>query len=159
MNLTLNSFKRLRRAKTGALVRSLAFTLPEVVISLAIASISVGSIMYGYVISAKRAEWSGYSLNAHTLAMQALERARSARWDPTASPAVDMLTTNNFPRERVLMDMPVTGTNAIYATNYITIATISSSPPVKMIRVDCVWHFMNGRLYTNTVASYRTPGT
>lgn len=134
------------------------FTLPEVVISVAISSIAIGGIIYGYIISAKRAEWSGYSLAAHTAAIQVIERTRGAKWDPTRDPVVDNLTTNQFPMERVLMDIPVTGTNAVYATNYITFSTISTSPHIKMIRVDCVWPFMNGRSYTNTVVSYRSPG-
>lgn len=133
--------------------------MAEVVISLAVASISVGGIMYGYVVSARRAEWSAYSLNAHNLATQTLERCRSAKWDPTANPAVDMLVTGNFPTERLMMDMPITGTNAIFGTNYVTISTVSVNPPLKFIRVDCMWLFTNGRVYSNSVASYRSPGT
>ncbi len=114
--------------------------------------------MYGYMISARRAEWSGYSLAAHTAALQVLERTRAAKWDPTRDPVVDMITSANFPMETVLMDIPVTGTNAVYCTNHVSISTISTSPHIKMIRVDCLWPFMNGRVYTNTVVTYRSPG-
>ena len=159
MNLTSNFkhtrplLERRKSARSGW-----GFTLPEVVISVAISSIAIGGIMYGYVISAKRAEWSGYSLAAHTAALQVLERSRAAKWDPTRDPVMDMLTTNQFPVESVLMDIPVTGTNAVYATVRTSISTISASPHIKMIRVDCTWPFMNGRTYTNTVVTYRSPG-
>ena len=139
-------------------LRRWGFTLPEVVISVAISSIAIGGIIYGYVVSAKRAEWSGYSLAAHTAAVQMAERSRAAKWDPTRDPVVDMLTSAQFPEEKVLMDIPVTGTNAVYAVVKTTISVISTSPHIKMIRVDCVWPFMNGRNYTNTVVTYRSPG-
>lgn len=139
--------------------RRAAFTLAEVVISVAIASIAVGGIIYGYVLSARRAEWSGYSLAANSVAMQAIERTRAAKWDPSSDPPVDLLTTNQFPTQWTMMDLPISGTNAIYATNYISITTVSTYPPLKMIRVDCVWPFLNGRLYTNTLVDYRSPQT
>lgn len=157
MNLSnILSNKRFSR-KVGQL-RRWGFTLPEVVISVAISSIAIGGIIYGYVVSAKRAEWSGYSLAAHTAAVQMAERSRAAKWDPTRDPVVDMLTSAQFPEEKVLMDIPVTGTNAVYAVVKTTISVISTSPHIKMIRVDCVWPFMNGRNYTNTVVTYRSPG-
>jgi hypothetical protein len=28
---------------------------------------------------------------------------------------------------------------------------------LKMISVDAVWQFINGKLYTNTIATYRAP--
>lgn len=160
MNLTSNltgkrqNMTLVRRIKRGLC----AFTLPEVVISLAISSISIGGIMYGYVISARRAEWSGYSLAAHTAAIQILERTRAARWDPTATPAIDLLTTNQFPTtESVMVDLPVSGTNVISVTARTTITTISVNPPVKMVEVECSWPFLNGRMYTNKVVTYRSP--
>ncbi|HEY1171827.1 MAG TPA: prepilin-type N-terminal cleavage/methylation domain-containing protein [Verrucomicrobiae bacterium] len=142
----------------GKAKRRRAFTLPEVVISVAISAIAIGGIIYGYIISARRAEWSGYSLAAHAAALQVLERTKAAKWDPSRDPVVDMLTTANFPEERVLMDIPITGTNMVYGINKINIYTISTSPHIKMIRVDCEWPFMNGRIYTNTVVTYRSPG-
>ena len=44
-----------------------------------------------------------------------------------------------------------------YATNYTTVSDISVDPPLRMIQVDCVWRFMGGRLFTNTVITYRAP--
>ncbi|HKQ37918.1 MAG TPA: hypothetical protein VJ063_07555, partial [Verrucomicrobiae bacterium] len=45
----------------------------------------------------------------------------------------------------------------IYATNYTTISLISANPPLKMMRVDCVWPWMKKKTYTNTVMTYRGP--
>jgi hypothetical protein len=47
--------------------------------------------------------------------------------------------------------------NFVYATNYTTITTLSTIPPLRHIRVDCVWNFMNGKRFTNTVFTYRGP--
>lgn len=141
-------------------VCSRGFTLPEVVISVAIAAICIGGIIYGYVISARRAEWSGYSLAAHTAAIQVIERIRAARWDPTANPPVDLVTSNQFPvTESLLLDIPVQGTNVVSVTARTTISTISVNPPLKMIEVECTWPFSNGRTYTNKVVTYRSPGS
>jgi len=139
--------------------RRRAFTLTEVVISTAIAALTIAGIMYGYVMSARRAEWSGYSLAAHSAAVQMLERTRAAKWDPAADPVVDKLVATEFPDEVVLMDLPVVGTNAVYATNKITITTVSTNPPVKMIRVDCTWKLSGTKVYTNTIVAYRSPQT
>ena len=63
---------------------SQGFTLAEVVISLAIVAMVMGGVLYGYVMTATRAEWSAYSQAAHSVAMQGIEQARAAKWD-TAS--------------------------------------------------------------------------
>jgi type II secretory pathway pseudopilin PulG len=133
------------------------FTLVEVVLSTAIAALTIGSVIYGYLMSAKRAEWSSYSLAASSLAMQRLEQARSCKWDPMGFPPVDLLITNNFPMSIEILDVPRSGTNMVYATNFTTIKTISASPLVKMVRVDCVWSFLSRGPFTNTVATYRAP--
>ncbi|MFM8468654.1 MAG: hypothetical protein ACKODH_01595 [Limisphaerales bacterium] len=134
-----------------------AFTLAEVVISAGIAAMTVAGIIYGYTQSTKRAEWSGYSLAAQALAVQRLEQTRASRWDPDAG--VDQLLSANFPSQTLVLDVPVIGTNAAYATNVTTITTIAATPPLlRMIRVDCTWKFpTTGRVFTNTVATYRSP--
>lgn len=112
--------------------------------------------MYGYRMSARRAEWAGHSAAAQAAAQEVMERVRVAKWDPTAAIPVDQMVTNNFPTNIILMDLPVVGTNATYATNVVTISTISTVPPVKMIRVDCNWAF-DGKPYVNTLVTYRGP--
>jgi type II secretory pathway pseudopilin PulG len=134
-----------------------AFTLAEVVISAAIAAMTVSGIIYGYTQSSKRAEWSGYSLAAQALAVQRLEQTRASRWDPDS--AVDQLLAANFAKQTLVLDIPVIGTSFAYATNFTTITDISAVPPLlRMIRVDCAWVFpTTGRVFTNTVATYRSP--
>src|SRR5262245_8991436 len=118
-----------------------AFTLAEVVIATCLGMITIGASIYGYVLSAKRAEWSGYSLAAQSLAMQRLEQARAVRWDPMSYLTnSDELLQANFPVISTnILDIPITGTNIVYATNTTTITTITTDPPLRMIRVDCTW--------------------
>lgn len=133
-----------------------AFTLVEVIMSISVAAITIGGIIAGYTMSARWAEWSSYSLAAYSLAMQKLEQTRAAKWDPQGFPAVDELVSSNFPVQFDVMDIPVSGTNVVYATNTTTITTLSASPDLKMIRVDCTWMFMSRGPFTNTVMTYRT---
>ena len=132
-----------------------AFTLAEVVIATALAALVVGGSIYGYVISAQRAEWSAYSLAAQSLAVQRMEQARAAKWDPLGYPPVDELVSSNFPVQVNVLDIPITKTNIVYGTNYTVITTISANPPLKMVKVDCVWPFARRGVFTNTVATYR----
>lgn len=125
--------------------------------AIAISSISISATVTGYLLASHRSEWSAYSLAAQSLAMQRLEQTRSAPWNPSGFPAVDQLQASNFPMALEILDVPIAGTNILYATNFTTIATVSDNPPVKMVRVDCVWRFANRGLFTNTIVSYRSP--
>jgi prepilin-type N-terminal cleavage/methylation domain-containing protein len=134
------------------------FTLAEVVISMAVLGLGMGGLLAGYIFSANRAEWSSYSLAAQSLAMQRLEQTRAARWDPWDTQGnTDAVVNANFPAMREVLDIPQIGTNKVWATNFTTITLISTSPPCKMIKVDCVWNFMGRRNYTNSVATCRAP--
>jgi len=133
------------------------FTLAEQVVSLAVALIMISGIVSGFIQSTKQAEWSSYSLAAQSLANQVMEQARAAKWDPNAYPPVDQLTTNNFPMTVQVLDIPLTRSNIVYATNIVTISTIWTSPALRMIRVDCTWPFFNRGNFSNTVMSYRGP--
>jgi type II secretory pathway pseudopilin PulG len=135
-----------------------AFTLIEALIASTIAALMFSGIVYGYIQSSRNAEWSAYSFAAQSLAMQRLEQARSCKWDPDATPTVDELVAANFPVLVSVLDIPMTGSNVVYATNYTTITTISVAPPLKMISVETVWSFnLSKRIYTNTIATYRAP--
>lgn len=123
-----------------------------------IAAIVIGGIIMAYVQSAYRTEWSGNSLAAQALATQRLEQTRATKWDPERG--FDELVQANFPTQVTILDLPVAGTNATYATNITTISWIQTNAPMlKLIRVDCVWTGPRGRLHTNTAANYRTPDT
>jgi type II secretory pathway pseudopilin PulG len=132
-------------------------TLIEVVLSLAIMGISFGAIITGYVMSARRAEWSAYSLAANSLAMQRLEQCRAAKWDLLTTPVTDELIAANFANDPAVLDVPMSGSNLTMATNFTTITAVSANPPLKMIRVDCVWPFKWQGLFTNTLVTYRAP--
>ena len=111
----------------------------------------------GSIQCMRQAEWTSHSLAANSLAAQRLEQARAATWDRGAS--IDQVVSANFPVDVEILDIPISKTNIIYATNYTTILSISTDPPLKMIRVDCVWRFLNRGLFTNMIATYRAPDT
>lgn len=144
---------RLRKA------RRRAFTLMETVVALAVAALILGGLVLGYVMSTQRAEWSAYSLAAQSLAIQRVEQARAVKWDLQAFPQTtntDQLVPSNFTPRREILDIPMTGGQITYATNYTTITDFPSPlPEWKMIRVDCVWRFANRGVFTNTIATYR----
>jgi len=135
---------------------SAAFTIIEVVVSMALIGLAVGGIIYGYIMLTYRAEWSAYSLAAQSLAMQRVEQARSAKWDRLAVPPVDRLVASNFPAVVEILDVPNSGTNLTYATNVVFISTVSTNPPLKMIHVECTWS-LRGNVFTNSVTTYRAP--
>ena len=150
---------RLLKARTSA------FTLVEVVVCVFIMMILFAGIITAYIQSSYRAEWSGFSLAAEAAGIQRLEQARAAVWDTQQTPVQDeiikMLTTIYPP---VMLDMPVSGTNYVYATNYLTITSIPNTaiPGVAnyMVKVDTVWPFRwknQTVLYTNTIACYYAP--
>jgi type II secretory pathway pseudopilin PulG len=132
-----------------------AFTLAEVVIALGVFTILLHGLIYGYVASARRAEWSAHSLAAQSLASQGVEQARAAKWDPQAWPIVDELPPTNYTQVDTL-DIPISG-QPYFATNFIRIRTVSANPPLREVQANCVWSFVNQRLYTNTVTTLRAP--
>ena len=152
--MRLNGFKR--PASTG---RTTGFTLAEVVVALSIAGLSFAVVISGYVTSADQAEWSGYSLAAQSLALQASEQARAARWDPMTWPPIDDLPVTNYSQ---VDRLDVTAAGApIYATNYVSVSTVSVNPYIRQLRADCVWLLAsrgpkNRGPFTNTAVAFRT---
>lgn len=134
------------------------FTLAEVVVAIAIATLSFGGVILGYVLTSDRAEWSAYSLAAQSLAMQGVEQARGAKWDPKSWPSVDELGVTNYTQVEIL-DVPVSG-QPVQATNYIRVTAVAQDPPLRELRADCVWSLRNGLRsrgpFTNTVITLRT---
>jgi hypothetical protein len=130
----------------------------EVVIALSISALVLWGLIYGFIISTQRAEWSAYSLAAQSLAIQRLEQTRAVKWDPLKwPPDPDKLVAASYPPVAEILDIPVAGGNIVYATNYTTVTDIPGGVPLKLIRVDCVWSFPNRGVFTNTVATYRAP--
>lgn len=145
------------RGKPESRDRAAAFTLVEVVVAMSIAAVLMAGLMLGYLQTLERAEWSAHSLAANSLALMRVEQTRAAKWDTLATPRVDQLTQTSFPPAVEILDIPIAGTNMALATNFTTITTISSDPPLRLVQVDCVWSFHNGRVFTNTIITYRAP--
>jgi len=115
-------------------------------------------MIYAYVGANDRAEWSAYSLAAQSLAMQGIEQARAAQWDPESWPVIDKLPVTNYTRVEKL-DVLVSGT-PVLATNYVSISTIATSPQIRQLRADCVWMLVSryhdaAGPFTNTAVTFR----
>lgn len=149
-----------------------AFTLAEVLISVTILALVMSGIIYGYVAANNFAEWSSMSLAAQSLASQGMEQARCAQWNSQQYPyasgpgtgdelavsnVVGATWSTNLSGTNYAMDIPATG-SPFYATNIITLTTVQVTPPLRMIRSDCIWTFpRTGKTFTNTVITYRAP--
>jgi hypothetical protein len=172
---------RVKKVPSTCLVKeqTSAFTLMEVVVSVAIAALIFGGTITAYIQVTKRAEWSGYSMAAQAYAIQQLEQARSAVWDAsnTASTRNELTNLNLVgwtynTSTRVgkgyswgNLDLPISSTNYVRVTNFVTVTQITNitgvpSITIQMVQVDAVWPFGafgTKRLYTNTVVNYFAP--
>src|SRR5579871_5992091 len=144
--------------------RKAAFTLAELVISIAIIASSMAGLILGFIQVNYRSELAAMSLGAQSLAVRSVEQARCAKWDVHSS-------TPNLTGSGTDNEMPPTNFTTIYSnalvvpatgqsvsvTNYVSVSTISTNPPVRMIRSDCVWRApFKGQWFSNTVISYRS---
>ena len=140
--------------------RTAAFTLVEVVMSTFIIMLVFGAIIGAYIQTSYLAEWSGFSIAAQAAAVQQLESAKCAVWDPQQTPVQDEI--NQLPRvTSTLLDLPVSGTNTVYATNYVTVTLMQSGVYSNyFVQVNTVWPFRwknKTTSYTNTIADYYAP--
>lgn len=131
----------------------------EVLISLLVMGAVFGSVLLAYTQSSTRAEWSGMSLAAQAMAMRQVEQFHAAKWDTQSVPQIDQ--TTNIPSPVVsILDLPIAGTNVVWATNYCVVTSfqICANPVtyIKMITVNTVWPY-NSSLFTNTIVDYRAP--
>jgi len=134
------------------------FTIVEVVIAVLISTIVFASVIYGYVGANDRSEWSAYSFAAQNLALQAVEQARTAQWEPDNWPVIDDLGVTNYTQIETL-DLPPSGP-PVFATNYVSITTITNSPEIRQLRADCVWKLVTryhgaAGPFTNTAVTFR----
>lgn len=150
MQQTQQFGRRPARAQAG-------MTLVEVVVALAISGLAVAGIVGGYLFSVRSAEKSALSLAAHARAMERLETTRGAKWDTSTWPPLDELASTNFPDQVVLLDLSGSGVGSTYGTNVLQISQISTNPPLRQIRVDCIWRFNATQLLTNTIQTCRAP--
>lgn len=177
----VDSFPGGRRSRAAAAGRS-GNSFAEVLMSVVIVAVVFGIIIKAYIISATRAQWTGYSLAAQSLAVQTVEQTRSAVWDIALGKdelmSMNLLSaTTNISAQGCytisgyttnIMDIPWKGTNYMLATNFVTIQTIYENNysnyqvQLKMIRVDTVWPFTGWgnnslRFYTNSICTYIAP--
>jgi hypothetical protein len=136
-----------------------AFTIAEMVVCFAIMALVIGGMLTAYSNAALFTERAGYQMAAQCLAVQQMEHVRAALWDSQATPPVD--NTTNLPAMTIsLLELPIAGTNAIYATNQLTVTTLTNSvnPPVlvKMITVYTTWPW-NNTVMSNVMICYRSP--
>ncbi len=143
-------------------ITAAAFTLIEVLIAFVVFGIVSSGVIYGYVQANRLAEWSSMSLGAESYALQGLEQARASKWDTQVWPQTngpgtgDWLGLTNYFQVDT-NDVPTTGA-PVLITNYISITSISASPPIRQIRSDVVWAFpLTGKLFTNTAITLRAP--
>ena len=150
----------IRAQQTNRAKAAAGFTLVEVVMAIAILALVMAGIIYGYVESNYRAEWSSMSLAAQSLASKAVEQARAAKWDvhlsssQTGSGTSDELPPTNYIQTNVLI-IPGTG-QPLLVTNYISVSNVVLHPPVRQLRADCVWQFPTTEdWFSNTVITRR----
>lgn len=129
-----------------------------------------GGVVYGYIQVNRMAEWSAISLAAQSYAAQGAEQVRAADWRPDDYPYVagyggsdELPAPTNFPGAIYILDIPRQGSASnsgalFYVTNYVSITTAQTNPPLRLIRSDAVWtFFLTGKVYTNTVILLRAP--
>jgi len=178
MRIRVGSFSKQQLSRRGYswLAQTGGFTLVEVVIAAAIVGLVFGGVIYCYIQSGLRVQWSGYSLAAQSLASTVLEQTRSASWDPAQAVPVNNMTnlslqgasydssTRTYTGYSVgVLDVPYATTNFTMATNFITVQMISvagvTNVQMQFIRVDTVWPFglRGGKIFTNTVSTMVAP--
>jgi hypothetical protein len=149
--------------------------LVEVVVAVAIIAVVFGGILTAYIQSARQAEWAGYSLAAQSYGIHQIEQARSAVWDYSIGKNeltnLNLLAWTYNATTKVgtgyttnILDLPISGTNIVVATNYVTVKTLNltgfTNVQVQMVTVDTVWPFLarsGTRYFTNRTATYFGP--
>lgn len=137
-----------------------AFTIAEMVVCFAIMALVISGVLMAYVNAARFTVRAGYNLAAQAQAVQILERVRAAVWDTQTTPVVD--NTTNMPAFTTtnILELPMSGTNAVWCTNFLAVSTItvSTNPfvTIKMIQVNTFWPW-NGAVCSNSVVAYRAP--
>jgi prepilin-type N-terminal cleavage/methylation domain-containing protein len=150
--------KRLKlKNRPGAIPQKQAgMTLVEVLVALVITGLAVGGIVSGYGFCTISARKAAMTQAANARAMERIEETRSSKWDTASWPMVDELVATNFPVKTIILDP----SRALNMTNSATLQTvisqISTTPPLRRIRVDCIWTF-NGERLTNTIETCRAP--
>jgi prepilin-type N-terminal cleavage/methylation domain-containing protein len=148
-------FKRRQRQWLGRDQQGM--TLVEVVIALVVTGLAVGGIIGGYNFCTSAAQKAALIQAANARAMERVEEARSVKWDASSWPSVDQLVASNFPTKTVTLDMSGSGDVVTTAVLETQISRVSTNPPLKRVRVNCIWRFRSGPFITNTIETFRAP--
>ena len=132
-------------------------TLVEVAVALANTGLMVAGIVTGYIFCTTSTVKDSLYMAGNARAMERLEETRSAIWAPYRGDPEDDLVATNFPDKVVTLDLSGSGSDTTSATLKTDISQISLSPPVRRIRVDCIWQFRGVELITNTIETIRAP--
>lgn len=159
-----------------------AFTLVEVLMSILILSLVLAGVCYGYAQANRLAVWESMSQAAQSFALQGMEQARAALWNPwdeytnTGPGTEDELppSANAVYTQQDFMDIPMKGlpystvsgnafTNYTYfVTNYVYITKVTNSSEgyffsqLREIKSVVVWKFpFTGKNWTNTAITFR----
>lgn len=124
---------------------------------MAITGMAVGGIVNGYHYCTNSAQKAALSLAANALAMERIEETRSVTWAPDRSPAVDQLVAINFTNKTVTLDLSGSGAVVIPAIIQTEISQVSVNPPLKRIRVACIWQYQGVEWITNIIETCRAP--
>ena len=129
--------------------------------SIGILALVMGGMIFGYVQTNHRTEWSSMSLDAQSFATEAIEQVRAAQWALSGGTVTNQLQqlSSSYTRTNTML-IPSTGKS----TNVVTTVTISGplyandNPALRQFRADCVWYFP-GRTnkFTNTIITWRAP--
>lgn len=143
-----------RKGVCFACVRGM--TLVEVMVATTVFGLVFGSVLKGLMVAVYRANWATCSVAATKLAEQRLEQMESARWDPTAVPAIDELVSGNFPTTTASVFVYKNG-GSVIATNWISINILPStnSPQYKLLYSSVRWSYRGRGPFTNSVFSIR----
>ncbi len=157
-------------------MRADAFSLVEVLFAFMVLSLSIAGMVYGYWQANRVAEWSSMSAAAQSYALQGLDQARAAQWNPWEGDTDDQLPAPFTTNQQDYLDIPMKGnpfdaaatnaggfTNAaFFSTNYIYITKVTSSQSgsfsanLRQITSVCYWTFpYSGKLFSNTVITLR----
>lgn len=166
--------KSKRIVRNGRAASRMGFTLVEVMVSVVILALVLAGVCYGYTQANRVAVWSSMSQAAQSYAMQGMEQARAALWNPWDSETnEDELPYSNGGPVIVqsdFMDIPMRGspwtstaTNYAYLqTNYVYVTTVSNSSSgvfncyLRQITSSVVWRFpLTGQSFTNSIVTLR----
>lgn len=132
-------------------------TLVEVIVALGITMLTVGAVVEGYIFCTTASAKDSLNMAATGRVMQRIEEVRSARWDTSSFPPVDQLVATNFPDKNISLELNGEGVETVPATVKTFITDISTTPPLRRVRVDCIWLFKGSEPVTNSIETCRAP--